>query len=88
MAKVLSTGLVRHRKAAGYTQEALADALGVTRGALGMWEIGKAWPSAALLPKIADLLLCTIDDLYEDETGCNVSDGQVAESICNPEDMT
>ena len=57
-------GLAPRRKAAGYTQEAFADALGVTRSALAMWETGSIWPSAGLLPKMADLLLCSIDDLY------------------------
>lgn len=57
-------GLKYYRRRAGLTQEQLADSLGVTRGSVGMWEIGKCWPSAALLPKIADLLLCSIDELY------------------------
>lgn len=57
-------GLSYYRKRAGFTQNELADMLGVTRAAVGMWEIGKSWPSAALLPQIADLLLCSIDELY------------------------
>lgn len=57
-------GLPARRKAAGYTQEALAAALGVTRPALAAWETGRSWPSAALLPALADLLLCQIEDLY------------------------
>lgn len=65
---VLSSGLIglpARRKAAGLTQEAFADALGVTRSALAAWETGRAWPSASILPQIADLLLCSIDDLYK-----------------------
>lgn len=57
-------GLAPRRKRAGYTQASFAEALGGGRGRLSMWEIGAAWPSAAWLPKIADLLLCSIDDLY------------------------
>lgn len=57
-------GLRPRRVAAGYKQEELADQLGVTRTALSMWETLNAWPSAAILPKLADLLLCSIDDLY------------------------
>lgn len=52
------------RADAGYTQSQLSDALGVTRSAVAMWETGKSLPSAALLPKMADLLLCSIDQLY------------------------
>ena len=58
-------GLPARRKAAGFTQEAFAEALGVTRSALAAWETGRAWPSAAILPQIADLLLCSIDELYK-----------------------
>lgn len=58
-------GLPSRRKAAGFTQEAFAEALGVTRSALAAWETGRAWPSAAILPQIADLLLCSIDELYK-----------------------
>lgn len=66
MPKVICTGLARRRKAAGYTQEALAECLEVTRSALAAWETGRAWPPASLLPSIADVLLCSIDDLYEE----------------------
>lgn len=68
MCKMMETGLIGlapRRARAGYTQQSFADALGIERARLGMWEIGKAWPSAAWLPKMADLLCCCIDDLYE-----------------------
>ena len=67
MPKTMTVGLLGlpgRRRAAGYTQEGLSAALGVTRVALAQWETGRAWPSAALLPQMADLLLCSIDDLY------------------------
>lgn len=57
-------GLQYRRKAAGLTQDELAQSLGVARSAISMWEIGSAWPSAAILPKLADLLLCSIEELY------------------------
>lgn len=57
-------GLVPRRKAAGMTQAQLAEAVGVERSALAMWEIGASWPSARLLPALADTLLCSIDELY------------------------
>lgn len=57
-------GLAPRRKAAGMTQAQLAAALDVERSALSMWEIGVNWPSARILPAMADLLLCSIDDLY------------------------
>lgn len=59
-------GLAPRRKRCGYTQQTFAEALGIERGRLAMWEIGHAWPSAAWLPKMADLLCCTIDELYHE----------------------
>lgn len=66
-------GLAARRKAVGYTQETFAEALGVQRAALAAWETLRSFPSAGILPAIADLLLCTVDDLYKapEETDCN-----------------
>ena len=57
-------GLAPRRKAAGMTQAQLAASIGVERAALAMWEIGASWPPARLLPALADVLICTIDELY------------------------
>ena len=61
---ILLKGLKYYRQRAGLTQAELASALNVSRSAVTTWELGTAWPSAALLPQIADFLLCSIDDLY------------------------
>lgn len=58
-------GLAPRRKAAGFTQQSYADALGIDRGMIAMYETGRAWPRAYILPAMADLLGCSIDDLYE-----------------------
>ena len=67
-------GLAFYRQRAGLTQQQLAEGLNVSRTAVTMWETGQSWPSAALLPKISDVLLCSIDELYGDhiteEEGC------------------
>ena len=69
MCKMMTTGLVGlapRRKRAGYTQAAFAEALGITRSLLAAWEARDGlWPSARWLPAMADLLGCSIDDLYE-----------------------
>ena len=46
------------------TQVQLAARLGVSKGTVAMWETGRSWPSAALLPQIAAALQCSIDELY------------------------
>ena len=55
------------RKAAGFTQNDLAEALGVGQSTVAMWETGQAYPRAALLPKIAQVLGCTVDELLAEQ---------------------
>lgn len=54
------------RKAAGLTQQQLADKIRVKRTTLCMWEIRNG-PPAKYLTRIADVLGCTVDDLLRDE---------------------
>lgn len=56
--------LGRLRRRARLSQEQLAAAIGVNRGALSMWECGKSWPPANILPSLANVLGCTIEELY------------------------
>lgn len=57
-------GLAPRRRAVGLSQQAVANALGIERATVGMWETGASWPSARILPALADLLCCSIDELY------------------------
>ena len=56
------------REGIGLTQAQFADSLNVSRATVAMWETEKSYPRADLLPKIAQMLGCTIDDLYADES--------------------
>ena len=51
------------REQKGLTQHDMAEELGVDQSTVCLWEIGKTRPRAKLLPKIAKLLSCTIDEL-------------------------
>lgn len=51
------------REGKGYTQVGLAEALGVGRTSVTMWEAGKSDPPVKLLPRLADLLGVTTDAL-------------------------
>ncbi len=55
------------RRRAGFTQESLAEALDVSRQAVGKWESGQTMPEAATLLTLADLLCCTLDQLMREE---------------------
>lgn len=59
----------RLREAAGMTQAELANKIGVTQPIVASWETGVKSPRAAKLPKLAQILGCTIDDLFRREAG-------------------
>lgn len=61
-------GLYRARKKANILQADLAVAMNVNQSTVSMWEIGAAAPTADKLPKLAKILGCTIDALFEDAT--------------------
>lgn len=52
------------RRRDGRTQEALADALGVTSQAVSRWEAGGSYPDMELMPSIANYFGVTIDELF------------------------
>ncbi len=58
-------GFARTRRAAGYTQESFAEALGVDRSTVVRWEAGDHEPLPYLQPKIARLLGVSQDGLIE-----------------------
>lgn len=51
------------REKSGLTQRDLAVAIGVDQSAVSLWEIGKTQPRAKLLPRLAEILGCTVDEL-------------------------
>ena len=54
----------KYRLAAKLSQLELATRVGVTQGAITQWEQGKTSPNAGRLEQIADVLGCTINDLF------------------------
>lgn len=51
------------RKQKGLTQKELAEKLGVGRTTVTLWETEVNTPRSSMLPKIARVLSCTVDDL-------------------------
>lgn len=60
-----SVNIKERRKQANITQSELAASIGVGQSAVAMWETGASLPRAELLPKIASVLNCTVDDLLK-----------------------
>ena len=54
------------RKNKGYTQESLADLLGVSRQAVAKWEAGQVYPDISNLIQISDLMNVSVDYLVKD----------------------
>ena len=66
MSSVFSNNLRRLRQAKGYTQEQVADHLGVSPQSVSRWECGATFPDILLLPAIAEHYCVTVDDLFRE----------------------
>lgn len=64
---------LRHKN--GYTQEQVAELLGVSRQAVGKWESGLAYPETEKLIEIGRLFDCSMDYLLKEEL-CEQSGGE------------
>ncbi|MGN1234585.1 MAG: helix-turn-helix domain-containing protein [Christensenellaceae bacterium] len=60
--------LSTRRKQAGYTQEQLAELLGVSRQAVGKWETDLAFPETEKLIRLSELYACSLDELVKGES--------------------
>ncbi len=65
---ILAANLKRLRNAAGITQEVLAERAGCSPTMIGNLEIGKRFPSAELLDKIAAAFGVPIFELFMEES--------------------
>ena len=55
------------RLRAKITQNELSSKLSIQRSTVAKWETGKSLPRAELLPKIAQILNCSVDELLKGE---------------------
>lgn len=76
----LNESLTVLRNIRGYTQQYVADYLGITRGAYANYETGLREPDADTLTKLADLYGVTLDLLITGESRVlsEPSDGQLS----------
>lgn len=57
------------RKNSGMTQKKLANELQIAQSTVAMWETGENTPRTMMLPKIAKVLDCTVDELLQEDQG-------------------
>ncbi len=81
MNTIFAANLKRFRQAKSYTQEQVADKLGVTAQSVSRWECGTTLPDVMLLPAIAELYGVTVDDLYRSTSVAYVNYAQRLASV-------
>ena len=64
------------RRAAGLSQQEVADRIGMTRVGYGKIENGENGQRMSVLPKIAKALGCRIDDLFPEMDEAPAPDGE------------
>ncbi len=67
MEKTIGKKLYELRKQSGFTQDYVAEKLGVSAQAVSKWENDIACPDIMTLPNIAELYGITIDDLFKNQ---------------------
>lgn len=67
MEKTIGKKLYELRKQSGFTQDYVAEKLGVSAQAVSKWENDIACPDIMTLPNIAELYEITIDELFKNE---------------------
>ena len=70
--------LICLRKDAGFSQEELAEKLGVSRQAISRWEAGSTLPDAVNLLGLSDLFQVTVDSLLRDDAEAAPNDPPAA----------
>ncbi len=63
MNKTFGERIAEKRKSKGYTQEQLAEIMGVTAQAVSKWENDISYPDITSMPMLAQKLGCTVDEL-------------------------
>ncbi len=76
----IATRLVQLRKANGYSQEALAEKLGVSRQAISKWERAESSPDTDNLIALASLYGMTLDTLLNTKNDAYILNGTPEET--------
>lgn len=91
MNTVFSDNLKKFRKQKQYTQEYVAEKLGVSVHTVSRWECNTTLPDVTILPEIAKLYCVSVDDFFKESSVAYENYAQrlasVFESTHNPEDF-
>ena len=81
----LGEKIAKQRKELNFTQEQLADILGVSRQSISKWESDIAYPETEKLIELGKIFECSMDYLLKDEvaekTGDSVSESYFTEKV-------
>ena len=78
---MLNENIKQLRKNKGYTQETLAQQLGVVRQTVSKWEKGLSVPDAELLQKIAEVLEVDVGELLGASAVSEKDNGEIAQQL-------
>ena len=68
MGKIVISELIRkYRKEKGISQESFGQMFGVSAQAVSKWEKEDCFPDIFILPKLAEVLGCSVNDFFENE---------------------
>ncbi len=91
MNTVFSGNLKRFRQEKNFTQEQVAEVLGVSAHTVSRWECGTTLPDVLMLPRLARLYCVTVDDFYKESSAAYENYAQrlasVFEATHDPEDF-
>lgn len=91
MNNVFSDNLKRFRQEKKFTQEQVAEALGVSTHTVSRWECSTTLPDVLMLPKLARLYCVTVDDFFKESSTAYENYAQrlasVFEATHDPEDF-
>ena len=78
---MLNENIKQLRKNKGYTQETLAQQLGVVRQTVSKWEKGLSVPDAELLQKLAEVLEVDVGELLGAAAVAEQDNGEIARQL-------
>lgn len=91
MNQVFSNNLKKFRQQKNYTQEQVAERLGVSVHTVSRWECGVCLPDVTLLPQLGRLYCVSVDDFFKESSVAYENYAQrlasVYEETRNPEDF-